>query len=434
MMRTHLLTGLGLCVGSGLALASTNNEQPVLEAVGSEPTVTLPIVRTSNTGAATPGLARLVSDDGENSLAIGARLDFDAIWDSDDGAADQDRLGFRRTRLVVEGHSLGVIGYRAVVDFNGPNQALEIGGTRQTEFADLYLTLNDFLGAEIRAGQFFEPFGMEANTYSENISFMERSESTSLITPGRGIGVMLSDTSDDGTSTWALGLFSAQGDGGNLDKGSIQASGLGGAVNGTGSYDIEGNFAITGRGTIAPLFDHGGTEVVHLGASFTARDAAAANLTAPGPGGFESDLRIGAEAAVQFGRVMLQAEYLTAGLDGDGPTGPNLDLYGMYAQFSYMFTGEHRTYANGRFGPVEPNSPWRGFGGDGTGAFELAVRISSSKADTPGAIVDTDVLEAGVNWYMNASNRLMLGVQTRNDDDPANDEKEALTFRWQLSV
>jgi phosphate-selective porin OprO/OprP len=300
------------------------------------------------------------------------------------------------------------------------------------------MTLDNFLVGSLKAGQFFEPFGLEANTYSENISQQERSLSTQLVAPGRGTGVMVHDFVEDSNFGWAVGLFSAQGNN-TFDTGDFSGAvgdfsgALSGNSTGIGTQNIEGNWAVTARATWAPMMSEDGSEVLHLGASFSTRGTDNVSLT----DGFETitaddDTRFGIEAAYVAGPMSFQAEYMQTAWDLDlAGTDVDADLTGLYVQAAYMITGETRSYSRGTFGGVTPNSDWNGFGGDGSGALEASVRWSTTELDVEGESGDFDVIDVGLNWYMNQNTRFMAGVSLIDADG---DDSEALSFRWQLIV
>jgi phosphate-selective porin OprO/OprP len=406
MNRTTLVAGFGLLATASAAFANNSDALNVT----AEPAFTIPVL----------------ADD--HGMHIGARLDLDANFNSSDGT--DDTAGFRRARLMMSGG--GTVGYRAVVDFNGPS-----GGT---EFADLYMTLDNFLVGSLKAGQFFEPFGLEANTYSENISQQERSLTTRLITPGRGTGLMVHDFVEESNFGWAVGLFSAQGNNTvDPDFATGDFFSPGGGSTGIDGQNIEGNLAVTARATWAPMMSEDGSEVLHLGASFSTRGTKTTGQTTIDPlTGAESvaaqddDTRFGVEAAYVAGPMSFQAEYISASWGGDADTGSvDIDFDGLYVQGAYMITGETRSYSRGTFGGVTPNSDWNGFGGGGSGALEASVRWSTLSQDIGGAEADTDVIDVGLNWYMNQNTRFMAGVSLIDADG---DDSEALSFRWQLIV
>ena len=458
MNRPTLAVGLGVLVSAGTAFAATTGSEFELQpATTAEPAAASPdsaepvqmtaevrqmiadeveaAVSRSGSWSATRGFGIMTDDEG-NEMRIGARVDLDANFiGNDTTAGTDDTIGFRRSRIMLEGMAYGTVGYRAVVDFNGPS-----GGT---EFADLYMTLDNFLVGSLKAGQFFEPFGLEANTYSENISQQERSGATQLIAPGRGIGLMVHDFVEDSNFGWAVGLFSAEGNntinlGGltGLEVDAITGTVSGGST-GIGDQNIEGNWAVTARATWAPMMSEDGSEVLHLGASFSTRGTDNVLIDATGIGGnaditADDDTRFGVEAAYVAGPMSFQAEYMQTawGLD-DAGTEFDTDLTGLYVQGAYMITGETRSYSRGTFGGVTPNSDWNGFGGGGSGALEASVRWSTTELDVEGASSDFDVIDVGLNWYMNQNTRFMAGVSLIDTDG---DDSEALNFRWQLIV
>ena len=440
MNRPTLVAGFGVLATAGSAFAATTGgDDAQVNAAATEPAITIPVLdgHEGAGGAMWNNGFHIMSADEQHHMRIGARLDFDINFDDsdaaslDDGGPENDTIGFRRSRLMLEGTSYGSIGYRAVVDFNGQ--------TAGTEFADLYMTLDNFLVGRLTVGQSFEPFGLEANTYSENISFQERSLLTQLATPGRGVGLKVDDFVEDTNFGWAIGVFSSGGTKGLAGPGAGQlgAAAIPGDATGIGANALEANYAVPGRATFAPMMSEDGSEVLHVGASFTTRGTDT-NLALGG--GYDDDTRFAVEAAYVTGPLSLQFEYLNAAWSGAG-TAADLDVDGVSVQAGYMLTGETRQYSRGSFGGVVPDSEWSGFGGDGTGAWEAAIRWAQTNVERNGVVdAGLDQIDVGINWYLNQHSRFMAGVSIFGGDDNtggslgAIQDEDSLNFRWQVII
>jgi phosphate-selective porin OprO/OprP len=90
-----------------------------------------------------------------------------------------DQFELRRARLGVKGKLAKYFGYEIVGNFPG---------TATIDVA--YLDFTRFDQANLRAGKFKQPIGLEQLTSSNNIDFMERSYANQL-TPGKRLGIML---------------------------------------------------------------------------------------------------------------------------------------------------------------------------------------------------------------------------------------------------
>jgi len=347
------------------------------------------------------------SNNGQASLKIGGRGQLDAAWFAEDGDneamfGDQaDGVEFRRARLYMSGKVHKNFEYKAQYDFAGSNT------TNRPGFKDVYggLTGLDCIGG-VRVGHFKEPFGLEELTSSNYITFMERSL-TSVFTPARNVGVMAHNTfGEHPTGTWAIGVFR------NTNNQTAFGSG-------------DGDYSVTGRGNYLPIYEKKGEQVLHLGiagsfqgapnnsARYRQRPSAhlATRFVDTGTIRVNNDQRLGGEAAYVCGPFSLQGEAMA--MFANGVQGQNdFCSFGAYIMASYFFTGEVRPYdtKKGVFKRVKPNNNF--LGGDGSGAWEGAVRYSFLDLDTgqdlSTANTELHDVTAGVNWYWNPVFRVMF--------------------------
>jgi phosphate-selective porin OprO/OprP len=428
MHRPALAAGLGLLAASTGALAAPNpgNDDGQLEASSAEPAIIIPVL---DDGGADrifwKGNLRFESGDGQTKVQIGGRIQYDANWLSADDEIpnqfEEDEIGFRRVRLALAGTIYGNIGYKVQYDFAGRSRGDDDGNN--VGFRDVYGTINNFLIGELRVGQFWEPFGLEAQTSSNNITFLEKALTNSL-TPDRHVGAMVSDYVADDHFGWAVGVFGAKA-----------------FEDGDNDTAVEGNYSATGRVFWAPVMNEAGDEVVHVGAALSQRAIAEDDLEVSSdefsllgsPFTLEDtdadgDFRFGLEAAWVNGPLSLQSEYISVALDGPGS---QPDLMSYYLQASYFLTEDHRVYDRGTFGAVKPSSPWRGFDSDGTGAWELAARYSFLDYDTP-QNDEVAGLTAGVNWYLNAGTRISANYTVQQYDGTVDGDVDGFELRFQF--
>jgi len=342
--------------------------------------------------------------DGDLSLYIGGRLHLDAASfsanDEIDAAFGPPDPGFNVRRAYLE---LG--GVYKQFDFNFwlafSDADLRNEGLSSVDFRNVFVGVNGVSGlGSVHVGYLKEPFGLEENTSSNDITFMERSLTNAFV-EGRNLGVLAQRRlTENRRMTVALGVFrSANND---LDVGTGQG--------------------VTGRVTGAPILSEDGRRVLHLGASATYRDpgsdglqfsqrpesAQAQVMADTGTFAVDRDVRVGAELGAVLGSLSFQSEAIVAAGDGGGTGVGDPTFWSSYLTTSYVLGGGHRSYRDriGAFGTVDPERP---FGKGGRGTVELAGRYSYLDLDSAG--IDGGRLHdwtLGLNWYANRSMRVML--------------------------
>jgi phosphate-selective porin OprO/OprP len=349
----------------------------------------------------------LERSDGTFLLEFGgsAQLDGAAIWEgngleSDLTAAGQSSEGvgveFRRARIYFQGTVYERLFFKAEYDFAE-------GGS---DLKDVYMGLKE-LGpvGSVQVGQFKEPFFLDEQTSSSDITFMERALNNAFLPDLRNVGAMAMNTAAEQRFLWQLGIFRA-------------TSGF----RGTFSDFDETNWDVALRVSGLPLWSDEGRRFVHLGTAYVHRfraDTAHFNQRPEShlAGRFVDTMPFdatgidiaGAELAWVNGPFSTQAEYTHAFVNGDDGQRSG-DFWGAYGQVSYFLTGEHRPYelGNGKFGRVEPKRNFDPPSGD-WGAFELAARFSYLDLND-GGIRGGKLWDAtaGLNWYLFPNARVML--------------------------
>lgn len=331
-----------------------------------------------------------------------------------------DGAMFRRARL----HVLGAM-YETV------DWTLEVGfENRLPQFFNAYAELPQlpYLGT-FRVGHFREPFGMDALTSYNNLTFFERSLMLDALVPFFNMGMMLYGPLGTDDVTFASGVFRTNSD-------AFNAADFG-----------DGSCSFTNRLTWNPWFEADGAYALHFGAAHSYRvlprlDPAGNPVPAGGVRGevfsarpeyrlnaprflntsfipADRDNRVGAEFGASLGPILLQAEYMAALVDGSAPVNRSLFFQGWSMQASWFLTGESRPYVRkeGVFGQVRPNENfyWVRGGADqkgapifARGAWEIAVRYSQLDLDNRG--IDGGNLRDltfGLNWYLNPNCRVL---------------------------
>lgn len=302
----------------------------------------------------TKGGLKVKTESNSASFQLGGRIQWDFDQTEVDGGNANSDTDIRRARIFAKGH-VGDWGYKA--QFN-------VGGDDPGSVEDLYIRYTGWgKGANLTIGKQKEPFGLEEQTSSKDISVLERSAITESHAFGRNVGVQLHGKS--GNFTYGIGVFE---DGEGKDE--------------------SGDVALTSRFTFAPVKTD--DSVVHLGLGFSERSAdySAYNL----------------EFAAAMGSFHFQAEQFETEL-------ADMDVDGFYMQAGWILTGEQRPYKDGVFKRVKPSKD--------SGAWELVARYEDGfgkYSDAGLATVEGEQLSLGINYYPNDNVRLGLSWMTAEED------------------
>jgi len=349
--------------------------------------------------------------DGKFSTKLGGRVQADAA--SYSGEPDMGNgTEIRRARLYLQGNMYYDWGYKLQYDFAST-------GANGKGIADAFISYNGFDDLQLKVGNFKDPFMLQEQTSSKYTLFTERAL-PSAFSAGRHIGVMASTKHKH----WSL------------------AGGLFGDSLTTKGSDKDEGWGAGARATFAPINEK--TKLVHFGIGMNYRDTgdnddltrfkqtpeshvAGINIVDTGTIADVNDyLKVGVEAAVTFGSLHAQAEYITTSVERN--SGSDLDFDGWYIQTGYFFTGESRNYKKGAFGSVSPKSI---VGEGGIGAWEFGLRYSSldlSDSDIDGGEVDS--MSAALNWYPTPTLRFSANyVDVLDVDGGANDGDEPSLFQ-----
>lgn len=397
----------------------------------------------------TKGGLKVQSADGKNSFSFGGRIHADAAQYSDDRDASGDSVfgngtAFRRVRFDAKGTFLQDWGYRVQYDFVDSGAA---------GLKDAFITFERYEPWNLQFGQFFQPFGLERQTSSNYITFLERALPTNALTPDRHIGLQVASGGalgdgklGDPVPFWTAkaGIFGMRAQDDNASTGGADES-----------RDL------TGRVTVAPIYD--GNRLLQAGFSYRHHEpkdtgtftrfrerpeAAVSQVRLVDTGdlsggiGLVNDFQqIGADLAAIWGPFAAQGEWMKTNVDrGQGLAGPETDpeFSGAYAQVSWIITGESRGFkpSDAAHDKLKPGRP---FGDGGWGAWEVGVRYSTLDLTDAGVIGgEEDNLTVGLNWYPNENLRFMANfVKVLELDRPGNDldrvEPEIFQLRAQVT-
>lgn len=392
-------------------------------------------------------------------MHIGGRLHYDFAWYGEDSQTRQyvvpatgkalgdqlDGTELRRLRFQIDGTIFNNVFFKIEPDFAGSEKAVQKdvdeGGTKKISATTMktgtvalksaYIGLKDTIPfMSIQAGHFNEPFSLEELTSDNYGTFMERALPNALV-PSYNVGVQVSNPILGDRATWAAGVFRETDD--------------------RGYGQSEGGANFTGRITALPWYEADGARLLHLGMSASERNPRAGVQYSSRPethltskyldtGLLDSDnaLLLGGEAALVYGPLSLQGEYVQSQVKRDAAD--DVTFNGWYAQASCFLTGERRPYKKsaGVFDRVRPlaNLGKKSDGSKGWGAVELAARYSSldlNDSDVRGGkLADTTV---GVNWYLNPNVRLMADytlAELSDNDDSEGGETGIFGMRLQI--
>jgi phosphate-selective porin OprO and OprP len=336
--------------------------------------------------------------DGKIKIQSGGRIQFDvmSIWQNPSLSQEfdaQNGAEFRRLRWYTSGTLYGNIKFKLQFDFSAGDAGVK----------DAYIQMIKIpVVGNLRVGHFKQPFGLEMQSSSKYIEFMERGL-TNIFTPERDLGFMIFNTQFNKRLAWFAGYFYP--------------------TESVGKY-VGDQYRYTLRLAGQPVYKPEGTyTVLHLGAAFEHQFQHDQSLTfaerpeahlAPKYVNLTIDAVdevnvFGAEFAFVRGPFALQSEYMIASVLPSDTSSSQFTIYNyfaVYGLFSWFITGEHRNY-NQSAACFDRLNPKKNFGKGGAGAWELAIRLSHvdlNDHDLKGGSM-TD-FTFGVNWYLNPATRV----------------------------
>jgi phosphate-selective porin OprO/OprP len=352
-------------------------------------------------------------------------LQLDSVWYSQDqlntqivGNA-QNGTGFRRARLAILGKVAPKTLYQIEVDF---------AAAGRPSFFDNYLEQEriPIVGA-IRAGQYLQPFSVDAMSGFRNLPFLERSLPFLAFVPFRRVGVMASNNSEDERTYWAYSGFKT---------GGFNSAPLGDSFFATDIGNV-GGYSFSTRITRLVVYENDDKNIWHIGGAYNfsslpednAKGSGTPGNAGGGPHAFyqarttpefgplgqvqdpqsfgmaenftpifvdtgryaaNSFNLVGLETVLQNGPFSFQAEWMLT--EVNSVVGP-IVYHGAYAEFMYRLTGEARGYDKklAALKNVIPNHDFISFdrektGELGLGAWEIAARLSYVELRNPNSL------------------------------------------------
>jgi phosphate-selective porin OprO/OprP len=373
---------------------------------------------------------------------------------------------FRRARIGIDGTAFGDWDYRFLFDFAG--SGVENAG----QVYETWVQYSGFKPFHMRVGAFSPSFGLDDQSSTNGMPFMERAASSDI---ARGLAA--------GDTRTAVQLW-ASGDRW-LASGAVTGKSVGVINTGAASVTAQtfgDQLGFVGRVAGTPF--KGSDWLVHVGVhgSYVVHPSDASGPGANGVTPLSSsviglsntqELRVdgtklintgaipakhadtvGVEFAAQKQNVLLQGEYEHFDIArSDGQASPKFSGY--YVSGSWVLTGEARKYntQTAAFDAPAVAHPFSLTNG-GLGAWELAVRYSDMDLNfhegKAGSAVPTSAnsvirggeeqnITAGLNWYLNPVVRFMLDyshvkVDRLSPGATANNALALTSAGWQLPV
>jgi phosphate-selective porin OprO/OprP len=338
------------------------------------------------------------SNDGANSLHIGALVQFDSReYLKDGGGVLNNTFLLRRARPVLDGTIDKIYTFQFVPEF---------GGTNPVSIFDANIGIAPTKELQFKFGKFKAPIGLEQLQGDPATSFVERSLVNNLV-PSRDLGAQVTYTLNGGVLTGTAGIFNGVADGAN-----------------SSNVDFDNDKDVDARLFSRPFVNAKDSPLHGLGAGVAGslgREKGAPALTA----GYKTDgqqtffkyastvvadgqvWRVSPQAYYYYGPFGTLDEYVVSTVNvRPSATGAKarLENKAWQASICYVLTGEDASYTG--VTPAEPFS-WA----DGTwGAWQVVARYGDLKVDAKAfplfASTATNAKEAsswgvGVNWYLN---------------------------------
>ena len=375
------------------------------------------------------------SADGAFTASIRSLIQFDNTYfsQSNRAASGTDLSSgsvFRRARLGVQGKAFGDWSYSFIYEFGGSS------GTEAAGISDAFVQYDGIPWLKIRTGAFATPAGLEDQTSAADLLFLERAAPTDLYR---------STAAADGRKNF-LNLFSYGNDyyvsaawsgAKTFDAVSFDSQQ---ALVGRAAYrvykDADTNVLLSGTGTYVfrlPQTAVGNNSPSTINVQARPENSVDGGVRLISTGNIDADKFVmwGVESAANWKNLYVQGGYFGYHVDRRTGTLPNPSFDGLYAQASWVLTGEPRRYNSETASWQQPRAakPFSLKNGD-LGAWELVARYSKLDlnfneglvgATTPaaaGAIRGgkQEGYTVGLNWYPNSTIRFLFDYQREEID------------------
>jgi phosphate-selective porin OprO/OprP len=343
------------------------------------------------------------SDDGANSLHIGALVQFDSReFLADGGGILNNTFLLRRARPIIDGTLDKIYSFQFVSEF---------GGTSPVSVLDANVGIAPTKEVQFKFGKFKAPIGLELLQSDAGTCFVERSLVTNLV-PNRDLGAQVGGTINGGVLIYTAGIFNGVPDGAN-----------------SSNADFDNDKEVDARVFSLPFANAKDSPLHGLGvgvAGSLGREKGLSAVTA----GYKTDgqqtffkynstvvgdgqvWRVSPQGYYFHGPVSAVAEYVVSTVNAR-PTAigakAQLENKAWQGSVGYVITGEDATYSG--VTPAEPfswdNGTW--------GAWQVVARYADLKVDSKAfplfASTATNAKEAsawgvGLNWFLSSNVRI----------------------------
>lgn len=314
----------------------------------------------------------------------------------------RETFALRRARLVFEGTLFENVDFRVMPDFAGSSVTLQ----------DAYLNLRYFPLAQVQAGQFKAPFGLERLQSATALTFIERGFPTQ-IAPNRDLGVMLQGDYHEGRLSYQLAAMNGVTDGASATSDSDDAKDVVARV--FAQPFIETPWApLQGLGVGAAV-TYGRQKRATTTYKTNGQDTFFKYATGVTERG--SRLRIAPQASYSWGPFGALFEWTRSETDLVNALGAKLesDVTAWQIAASYVLTGESASFKG-----IVPRSPFRP-GEGGWGAVELAARYHTLEVDgdvfaggfasIAASARKASAWTVGANWTLNPFVKISLNYE-----------------------
>lgn len=372
------------------------------------------------------------------SMRIGDvfRLDLEAKLQEDGHSAygpvkGLDTWEFHRNRFGIKGFFTKHVEYEIEHEFTEhelTDKDIESGITPKSQWKDVYVNFTYLKHAQVQAGKFKVPFGLDELTGVTHNDFVYRSLGANYLAPGRDIGVAVHGSFFKHGFEYATGVFAHDGDNAKSKK------------------IAGGDTTFAGRVNVSPFrrFTTSTFGLIDVGTAFTisalsddpARPNGLRGRTVMTQDDFYESVyvkgrrrRWEADADWNSGPASIRGEYTWVSDDrlaqgiGDQDL-PDARARSWYLSGTWVLTGETKKR------PLKAERP---FAQGGIGAIELAVRYERMWFDSTPTGTDTPLrnpraetilpsgdkaLTLGVSWTLNRFTKLQINGIREHVEDP----------------
>ena len=387
------------------------------------------------------------STDGKNAITLNGRVQAEYRTYGKSDVQNADTFDLRRAYLTLQGKVYGDYDFKITGDFAQQSNDASGAKTTKTILDEAYFGVNLVPQAKLRFGQFNMPFGLENYTSDLFNDFTERAV-TEALTPSKERGAMVHGNPIKGVY---YGLALSTGRGKNANNTDTQVDGpevIGRAAVNLANFVNVSDTVLHFGGSFSNgrISDNQATNsnTLTTGAFLAGQGNASSQTEGRGitfftPTSFNTGAgqdvdrtRLAAEAAVAFGSIKLQSEYVTHHYKGLGsttaPATPfnaaattsfNKYIDAFYASANWLVTGESYAdsyLADGTWGRIKPKHSFSLADGN-LGAIVLGLRYSKYDASdfasgiakvVTGTATGEHAWTAAATWILNPNTRVAI--------------------------